>query len=102
MDFLFNSKGEHIATLVNGQLHSAHGKNIGHYIENNKIFIDMHGHYMGEIIHENRLVYNRHSAYKSTNYGNYGNYGNVDTYGTPGSYESIGLRSGYKDINIEE
>lgn len=102
MNFLFNSKGEHVATLVNGQLHSSHGKNIGHYIENSKIFIDMHGRYMGELVHGNRLVYNRNSKYKSENYGNYGNYENIENCEDPGSYDAIKLKSGYKDINILE
>lgn len=102
MKFLFNSKGKHIANLVNGQLHSPKGKNIGHYIEKDKIFIDMHGHYMGEIICETRLMYNRNSPYKSSNYGIYGNYGNAGNYGNPGNYGSIGVISGYCDISIEE
>ena len=102
MNYLYNSKGEHVATLVNGQLHSPHGKNIGHYIKDHKIFIDMHGHYMGELIHQNRLVYNRHSAYKSDNYGNYGYFGDIDSCEDSVSDDAIKLKSGYKDINILE
>ena len=43
MDFLFNSKGKHIANLINGQLHALSGKNIGHLMDNENIFIDMRG-----------------------------------------------------------
>ncbi|MFA2650784.1 hypothetical protein AB1I82_27345 [Bacillus paranthracis] len=98
MEFLFNSKGQHIANLVNKQLHSPSGQNIGHYLENEKIFIDMRGRYLGEIMYKNRLLYNNYSPYKTINFGSYGNYGNVGNYGNPGNYGSIGIISGYKDI----
>lgn len=102
MEYLFNSKGRHIANFVNGQLHSPKGKNIGHYLKQYEIFIDMKGKYLGEIVHQNRLMYNRSSPHKSTNYGIYGNYGNVGNYGNPGNYGSIGSISGYDDINIAD
>lgn len=98
MDFLFNSKGQHIANLVNGQLHAPTGQNIGHFLEAKGIFIDMHGRYLGEIIQKNRLMYNRSSPHKNTNYGNYGNYGNAGNYGNPGNYGSIGTIGGYQDV----
>ncbi|MBO0994575.1 hypothetical protein [Bacillus sp. SD088] len=100
MEFLFNSKGKHIANYVNGQLHSPRGKNIGHYIQEDKIFIDMSGKYLGEIVYNDRLMYQRNSPYKNINYGIYGNYGNVGNYGNPGNRGSIGNVSGYDDINI--
>lgn len=100
MEFLFNSRGEHIANFVNGQLHAPSGQNVGHYLSNERIFIDMSGYYLGEIIHENRLMYKISSPYKSVNFGNYGNYGNVGNYGNPGNYGSIGLISGYRDIEF--
>lgn len=100
MEFLFNSKGQHIANFVNGQLHLPTGVNVGHYMEREKIFIDMNGKYLGEIVQNNRLMYNISSPYKNVNYGNYGNYGNVGNYGNPGNYGSIGLIGGYRDIVI--
>jgi hypothetical protein len=81
MEYLFNSRGQHIANLVNNQLHAPTGKNIGHFLEKQNIFIDMQGHYLGEIIYDDRLVYNRSSPHKNTNFGVYGNYGNVGNYG---------------------
>ena len=99
MEYLFNSKGQHIANLVNGQLHAPQGKNIGHYLSNYKIFIDMNGHYLGEIVQRNRLMYNKYSPYKRTNFGNYGNYVNAGNYGNPGNYGSIGVIGGYQDVN---
>ena len=47
INYLFNSCGEHIANLVNGQLHAPTGQNIAHYLANEKIFIDMYGRYSG-------------------------------------------------------
>ena len=101
MQFLFNSRGQHIANFVNGQLHSPTGQNIGHLLQDNAIFIDMHGRYLGEIVCENRLMYNRNSGHRSVNYGNYGNYGNVGNYGNPGNCGSIGSIGGFDDIPLE-
>ncbi|MBB4398487.1 hypothetical protein [Bradyrhizobium sp. ERR14] len=63
MQYLFNSRGQHIANLVNGQLHAPTGQNIGHYLEGQAIFIDMRGRYLGEIIFENRLLSRRNSPH---------------------------------------
>ena len=98
MEFLFDSRGQHIANFVNGHLHSPSGQNIGHFMESQGVFIDMTGRYLGEIIQKNRLMYNRMSPHKNVNYGNYGNYGNVGNYGNPGNYGSIGMIGGYEDI----
>jgi hypothetical protein len=98
MEYLFNSRGQHIANFVNGQLHAPNGANIGHYMANQKIFINMHGHYLGEIVSENRLLYRKNSPHRSLNYGNYGNVGN---YGNPGNHGSIGMLSGFEDIPLE-
>lgn len=101
MKFLFNSKGKHIANLVNDQLHAPTGQNIGHFLKNYNIFIDMSGRYLGEVIFENRLMYNTASPYRSTNFGCYGNYGNVGNYGNPGNYGYIGTIAGYRDIEFK-
>lgn len=98
MEYLFNSRGQHIANLVNGQLHALSGQNIGHFLEDQGIFIDMSGRYLGEIVQGNRLMYNRSSPHKTVNYGNYGSYGNAGNYGSPGNYGSIGTIGGYEDI----
>lgn len=102
MKFLVNSKGKHIANFVNGQLYSTTGKNIGHYLENQNIFIDMNGRYLGEIVCENRLMKCKNSLYKSVNFGNYGNYGNAGNYGNPGNYGHIGYITGFEDISPEK
>ncbi len=98
MKYLFNIRGRHIANFVNGQLHATNGPNIGHYLEDQGIFIDMSGRYLGEIMYENRLLYRNNSPHRSVNYGNYGNYGNVGNYGNPGNYGSIGSVGGFSDV----
>ena len=100
MEYLFDSKGKHIANVVNGHLYTPSGQNIGHFLSNEKIFIDMHGKYMGEIVHNNRLLYNMTSPYRGMNYGLYGNFGNIGNYGNPGSYGSIGILGGYRDVEL--
>lgn len=92
MDFLFDSRGKHIANRVGDQLHAPRGPNIGHWMENDAIFIDMKGRYLGEIVHGDRLMYAKRSPHRSTHYGNAGNYGN------PGSAGSVGSVSGFGDI----
>ena len=61
MDFLFDSRGKHIANRVGGQLHAPRGSNIGHWMENDAIFIDMRGRYLGEIVQGDRLMYCKNS-----------------------------------------
>lgn len=92
------SRGKHIANFVAGQLHAVTGSNVGHYLEDYGIFIDMNGRYLGEIVFENRLLYNRSSPYRSSNFGVYGNYGNVGNYGNYGNAGSIGLPGGFSDV----
>ena len=100
MKFLFNSRGKHIANFVGEQLHAPTGQNIGHYLSDKGIFIDMSGRYLGEIIYEDRLLYNIYSPYRGVSFGCYGNYGNVGNYGNPGNHGSIGTISGYKDVEL--
>lgn len=102
MKCLFDSKGYHIANFVNNQLHATTGENVGHYLENYKVFIDMQGRYLGEIVYENRLMYNVNSPYQNMNFGVFGDYGNIGNYGNPGNCGTTGTVSGYVDIPIEK
>ncbi len=101
MKYLFNSRGEHIANLIGDQLHAPSGRNIGHRIEAQGIFIDMQGRYLGEIVQNNRLMYNHSSGYQSTNFGSYGDYGNAGNYGNPGNVGDIGSIAGYRDVETD-
>jgi hypothetical protein len=99
--YLFDSRGQHIANLIGDQLHAPNGRNIGHLMKNQGIFIDMHGHYLGEIIAGNRLMYDRSSGYQSMNFGSYGDYGNAGNYGNPGNAGSIGSIGGHDDVDAD-
>lgn len=99
MKYLFNSKGQHVANEVSGQLHATTGQNIGHFLSDYNFFIDMNGHYLGKIILENRLMFRSGNGYNSTCFGNYGNYGNVGNYANPGNHGSVGQISGYIDMS---
>ena len=59
---LHDSHGRHIANFVSGQLHDVQGRNIGHYLENEGIFINMQGYYFYQIVDKRRLLYNNNSA----------------------------------------
>ncbi|TCM68068.1 hypothetical protein EC844_10650 [Acinetobacter calcoaceticus] len=98
MQFLFNSKGQHVANLVNHQLHSPDGHNIGHLSVQEGVFIDLNGRYLGEIVLNNRLLYNSISPFKTSSFAVKGNYGNAGSFGNPGSFGSIGMLGGYQDI----
>jgi hypothetical protein len=101
MIYLFDSEGLHIANLIDEQLHAPTGPNIGHLLKEQGILIDMHGRYLGEIVYNDRLMFNKSSAHRSTNFGNYGNYGNAGNYGNPGRAGSIGRVSGYEDVKVD-
>lgn len=100
MKYLFDGHGHHIANMVNGQLHAPAGQNVGHYLENRDIFIDLIGGYLGEIVDEDRLVRHRNSPHRSVNYGAYGNYGNIGRYNS-GTHGPICITDEYEDIPLE-
>jgi len=101
MKFLFDGGGRHVANFVKDQLYSPKGENVGHYLEDKRIFVDMDGAYLGEIIHENRIVYNLGSIYRGVAVGKLGNYPNVGNFGSAGTCGVIGAMAGYEDIPLE-
>lgn len=101
MKDLHDMNGKHIANFVNGQLHNVRGTNIGHYLEHEQIFIDMHGRYLGEIVNEDRLLYYKASPYMNTNFGIYGNYGNIGNCGNHGNIGRISF-PGYVGVEIDD
>ena len=101
MKRLYNSRGNHVANEVNGQLHEPTGRNIGHFLTRESIFIDLHGRYLGEIVMNDRLMRNRNSRHSSVSFGNRGYYGTVGNYGTPGNHGSLRQPAGYEDIPEE-
>lgn len=102
MQFLFNSKGEHIANFVNNQLYAPTGQNIGHYLKKERVFIDLLGQYLGEIVMNDRLMYKMSSPYRAMNFGAYGYYGSIGSFGNPGRRGTVALYSGYRDIDLND
>ena len=98
MKYLFDSTGNHIANEVNGQLHAVNGRNIGHFLVQQRIFIDMAGRYLGEVVAGNRLMSNAASAFQRARFGPLGNFGNAGSYGNPGNAGDVGTCGGFKDI----
>lgn len=97
-DFIFDLTGKHIANWVDEQLYAPTGENIGHYLPDLEIFIDMKGNYLGEIIFDERLVYDINSPYKLQNFGSLGDFGNIGNLGNPGNFGSLSLTSNYTEI----
>jgi hypothetical protein len=101
VDYLFDSRGRHVANRVGDQLHAPTGRNVGHWRDEEEIFIDMQGRYLGEIVQTDRLMYRSAAPYRSVNFGNYGNYGNAGNYGNPGNHGSVGSQPGFVDVDAD-
>ena len=98
IEYLFDSKGRQVVTFFNGQLYTPNGRNVGHYLEEKGIFIDMLGRYLGEIVLDNRLMYNQSSPYKSKKFVRYGDSGNLCNYGSPKVPRKACVVYGYDDV----
>jgi hypothetical protein len=98
MQRLYDSKGKHIADLIDNRLYNAWGANVGHYVPGEGILVDLQGLYLGEILFDNRLVYNRHSPKRFLNLGRQGDYGNGGYCAPGGGMGYLGLPGSYNDI----
>src|SRR5215217_4247379 len=98
MQYLYNSKGNHIANFANGQLYASGGANIGRYLPTEKIFVDLEGRYLGELVHNDRLMYKIGSSYRSKVFGDQGMRSSAGSFGNPGHQNNIGTITGYEDI----
>jgi hypothetical protein len=101
MKYLFDSTGKHIANEVNGQLHALDGRNIGHFLAQPSIVIDLSGRYLGEVVAGNRLMSNTSSAFQTVRFGRLGNVGNAGSYGNPGNAGVVATHDGFEDIAAE-
>jgi len=101
MDFLYNYKGKHIATLINGQLYSVKGANIGHFLKSSNIFIDIRGNYLGQVPFANRLLYSDIYAYDGISFGSLGDFGNIGYIGDIGEVGNLDVIDGFSDIPVE-
>lgn len=98
---LFDTRGRHIANLIDGRLYTPAGRNIGHYLDAYGILIDMAGRYLGEIVFGNRLLRRRTSRYLDMNLGIQSNFGDRSHLGDPGNYGDTGKPEDYIDVPIE-
>jgi hypothetical protein len=101
MKYLFDSTGKHIANEVDGRLHDVHGANIGHFLIQPRIFVDLAGQYLGEIVSGNRLMAKTASVFRRTWFGRRGRAGDAGSFGHPGNAGALGTRGGFKDIPAE-
>lgn len=97
MTRLFNSRGEHIANLVDARLYSPSGSNIGRQRSNGDL-VDLNGSYLGEIVHSNRLL-RRSSRGGNVSYGHAGTTGNIGNRGNPGNIGTLNI-AGYEDVDL--
>lgn len=98
MQFLFDSRGRHIANEVSGRLHTPAGKHLGHFMAQLGIFVDLDGHYLGEVVRANRLMVNRRSPHRAADFCIYGDYGTAGSFGTPSSQQRVGAVAGHTDV----
>ena len=99
MDVYFNSRGHHIATLVNRQLYNRRGHNIGQYLPQYGVFIDRQGRYLGEIVQHDRLLYNLVSPHCTAHFGTQQrSAGRIGSVGDVGRREPIARVRGYMDL----
>jgi hypothetical protein len=101
IQYLFDSRGRHIANLIGEQLHAPTGETIGRYEKTAGMFIDMSGNYLGEIVGRDRLLYNYSSSYRWRNYGNHGDCRNTCDSGTPEANGVISMPVGYGDVKVD-
>jgi hypothetical protein len=98
---LFDTRGRHIANLIDGRLYTPAGRNIGHYLEAHDILIDMGGKYLGEIVFGNRLLRRRTSQHLDINLGVQSDFGDRTHLGDPGNSGDAGKPEDYMDVPIE-
>jgi hypothetical protein len=95
---LFDSQGRNIVNEQGGQLYTASGYNIGHYVEQAKVFVDLSGRYLGEILNGNRLMSLLSSPYLGTNFGSMGSTRHVGTWSAANA-AVMGAAAGFADVD---
>ena len=98
MRFLFDSRGNNIANEQMGHLHAPSGRNIGHYLSGEGIFIDQKGRYLGELVLGNRLMANPQSPHRAIRFAVPGDYGSSGNLGCAGTAQNVAPVMGYDDI----
>ena len=101
MQFLFDSRGRHIANEVSGRLHAPAGQHVGHFMATLGVFVDLQGHYLGEIVRANRLMVKSRSPHRTADFCVYGDYGTAGSFGTPTSPGKVGAIAGHADVPVD-
>ena len=102
MTYLFDSQGRFIAIELNEGLFTVEGKNIGRYLRNAGIYVDLTGRYLGEIININRLAADRNSRHHQTSFGRQNRSPDIDSHSADVKRHSpSALPPGYEDISPE-
>jgi len=98
LEFLFDSKGRHIATLVDRHIHDVSGTCIGYRHPELGIFVDLEGRYLGEVAFGDRLMYNLLSIHCTALFESCPETTRVDIPVPPASREAIDRISRFVDI----
>ena len=99
---LFSSRGQHIANFADGYLYSPGGRNIGRYLEKERIFVDRRGKYLGELFGEHRLLRRSPSPYEDIVFDGYDGPDGVADPESPDDFGKIGKIVGFEDIPQED
>jgi hypothetical protein len=101
MQLLFDRRGNYIAYVDCGRLHSLSGANIGHYRSGEGVFIDRAGRYLGEVVLGKRLMFRVRSPHRDSQFAVAGDFGSAGCFGNPGSVGAAGRVAGYRDVALE-
>lgn len=99
---LFNSRGEHIAVFVSGNLYTPSGTHIGRWSDDMEVFLSRKGNYLGVIGYENRLVRDKNWQFRNVNFGDRGNEGSRTGFMHKRDIDSIVLDPWLEDPVIDE
>lgn len=100
LEFLFDSKGRHIATLVDRHIHDVSGACIGYRHPELGIFVDPVGRYLGEIAFGDRLMYNLLSMHCTASFDPCPPAASIEPPVSPPCREAIARISRYIDIDL--
>lgn len=98
---LFNSAGEHVATVCGKAIYTPEGQNIGRWNEELGVYLDRNGSYLGEIVEENRLARDPNWHYRHMNFGDRGNEGDRSGWGRRPDIGPAVLPRGWDDVKLD-
>lgn len=99
LELLYDSKGRHVATLMERYIHGVDGACIGYYHTRHGVFVDLDGRYLGEIVYGDRLMYNLLSVHCTATFEARPHRRRIEVVADPGCREPIVRISRYVDID---